>query len=309
VFALAVAVAIFLFWSRTIPLITILDEITVPLTAGRTLLTFLKAALIVLVTYVAVQDLPGLLELALRTRTTRAGTRHAISTLCQYTLVAIGIVLLLNVLAVDWASFGWIAAGLSVGLGFGLQEVVANLVCGLILLFECPIRLGDVVTVEGTTGTVTKIRMRATTITNWDRQEFVVPNKNLITGTILNWTLTASINRVVISVGVAYGSDTEKAQRILLDIAADHPEVVDDPAPMATFDEFADSVLTLSLLAYVPDVDNRRRTISELHGEIDKRFGAAGIEIAFPQRDLHLRSADATLGIIDSNKNATTTKE
>jgi potassium efflux system protein len=191
---------------------------------------------------------------------------------------------------VDWTKFGWIAAGLSVGLGFGLQEVVANLVCGLLLLFESPIRLGDTVTVEGTTGTVTKIGIRATTITNWDRQECVVPNKNLITGTILNWTLTASVNRIAIPVGVAYGTDTEKARQILLDVAADHPWVVDEPAPMATFDEFADSSLTLRLLAYIHGVENRRRTITELHAEIDKRFATAGIEIAFPQQDLHLRS-------------------
>jgi potassium efflux system protein len=246
--------------------------------------------LIVLVTYIVVQDLPGLLELALRARASEPGKRHAISTLCQYAATAIGTVLLLGVLDVDWTKFGWIAAGLSVGIGFGLQEVVANLVCGLMLLFESPIRMGDVVTVEGTTGTVTKIGMRATTITNWDRQECVVPNKNLITGTILNWTLTASVTRVTIPVGVAYGTDTEKARQILLDVAADHPRVVDDPAPMATFEAFADSSLTLCLLAYVPDVENRRRTITELHAEVDKRFATAGIEIAFPQQDLHLRS-------------------
>jgi potassium efflux system protein len=289
-FALGVAVAVVLFWSETIPLIAALDEIPVPLTGGLTLLGLLQAMLIVLVTYIVVQDLPGLLELALRARASEPGKRHAISTLCQYAATAIGTVLLLGVLDVDWTKFGWIAAGLSVGIGFGLQEVVANLVCGLMLLFESPIRMGDVVTVEGTTGTVTKIGIRATTITNWDRQECVVPNKNLITGTILNWTLTASVTRVTIPVGVAYGTDTEKARQILLDVAADHPRVVDDPAPMATFEAFADSSLTLCLLAYVPDVENRRRTITELHAEVDKRFATAGIEIAFPQQDLHLRS-------------------
>jgi len=149
---------------------------------------------------------------------------------------------------------------------------------------------GDVVTVEGMTGTVTRVHMRATTIINWDRQEFVVPNKNLITNTILNWTLSATTNRVTIAVGVAYGSDTTKARQILLDIASEHPLLLDDPAPIATFEEFADSTLTLRLRAYIPDMDNRLQTITELHTEIDKRFAAADIEIAFPQRDLHLRS-------------------
>jgi potassium efflux system protein len=205
-------------------------------------------------------------------------------------VIAIGFALLFNALNVDWAKFGWIAAALSVGLGFGLQEIVANFVCGLIVLFERPIRVGDVVTVEGMTGTVTKIHMRATTITNWDRQEFVVPNKTLITNTILNWTLSAPLTRVVIPVGVAYGSDTDKARQILLEVAADHPRVLDDPAPIATFEQFADSSLNLLLRAYLPDLENRVGAITELHTEINKRFAAAGIEIAFPQRDLHLRS-------------------
>jgi potassium efflux system protein len=258
---------------------------------GLTLLALTKALLILTITYFAVRNLPGLLELAvLRATSIDPGTRHAIFTLCQYAVIAIGLTMLLNVLDVDWAKFGWIAAALSVGLGFGLQEVVANFVCGLILLFERPIRVGDVVTIETTTGTVTKIHMRATTITNWDRQDLVVPNKNLITGTILNWTLSAPLTRVVIPVGVAYGSDTEEARQILVEIAHDHPLILEDPPPTASFEQFADSSLNLILRAYLPDLDNRLSTITELHTEIDKRFAAAGIEIAFPQRDLHLRS-------------------
>jgi potassium efflux system protein len=182
------------------------------------------------------------------------------------------------------------AAALSVGLGFGLQEVITNFVCGLILLFERPVRIGDVVTIQGTTGTVTKIRMRATTITNWDRQEFVVPNKSLITDTILNWTLSASISRIVINVGVAYGTDTDKAREVLLEVANEHPIIMQDPAPMATFEQFADSTLNLVLRCYVPDLDFRLRTTSELHTEINRRFTKAGIEIAFPQQDIHIRS-------------------
>jgi potassium efflux system protein len=288
---LGVGVAILVFWSETMPMIEVIDSISIPGTEGLTLLGLAEAVLIGIVTYIAVRNLPGLLELAvLRTTTVEPGTRHAISTLCQYAVTATGLTLLLNVLNVDWARFGWIAAALSVGLGFGLQEIVANFVCGLIVLFERPIRVGDVVTVEGMTGTVTKIHLRATTITNWDRQEFVVPNKTLITNTLLNWTLSAPLNRILIPVGVAYGSDTDKARQILLDAAADHPRVLDDPEPMATFEQFADSSLNLVLRAYLPDIENRIGTITDLHTEIDKRFAAAGIEIAFPQQDLHLRS-------------------
>lgn len=287
---LVVLMATAMFWSRTIPVFETFDKILVPVGGGISLLSLLKAVFILLVTHSMVRHIPAVLELALRKSTdVKTGTRAAVATLCQYGAIAIGLGLLAGVLNVDWSRFAWIAAALTVGLGFGLQEVVANFVCGLILLFERPIRVGDVVTLEGVTGSVTKIQMRATTITNWDRQDLVVPNKNLITGTILNWTLSASVNRIIIPVGVAYGSDTESARQILLDVAADNEQVLDDPPPMTTFEAFADSSLTLTLRAYLPDVDDRMKTITELHTEIDKRFAEAGIEIAFPQRDLHFR--------------------
>lgn len=289
-FNLAVFLATYSYWSAVIPLTTLLDAIPVPLTGGLSLLTLFKSIVTGTVTVVAVRNLPGLLELTvLKASSIEAGTRNAIYTLCQYAVIGLGLIAVSNILSLDWAKLGWMAAALSVGLGFGLQEVVANFVCGLIILFERPIRVGDVVTLEGTTGTVTNINMRATTITNWDRQDFVVPNKNLVTGTILNWTLSEPLNRIVIPVGVAYGSDTEQARQILLDVAADHPKVLDDPAPIASFEQFADSSLNLQLRAYLPDMNNRIGTITELHTEIDKRFAAAGIEIAFPQRDVHIR--------------------
>ncbi|MCS7466948.1 mechanosensitive ion channel [Stieleria sp. ICT_E10.1] len=134
-------------------------------------------------------------------------------------------------------------------------------------MLERPIRAGDIVTVESTTGTVKKIHLRATTITNWDRQEFVVPNRTLITNTLLNWTLSAPLNRIVIPVGIAYGSDTEHAREILLAVAKDHNNVLDDPAPIATFEQFADSSVTMVLRAYLPDLDARLSTISEPHDE------------------------------------------
>ena len=302
-FSLGAVVAIISFWSRTFPIIEVMDSIVIPLLGGLTLLGLAQATLVAAFTYIAVRSLPGLLELAvLRATTIDPGTRHAICTLLQYAVTALGLTLLLNVLQVDWTKFGWVAAALSVGLGFGLQEIVANFVCGLILLLERPLRVGDVVTVEGVTGTVTKIHMRATTITNWDRQELVVPNKSLITNTLLNWTLSTPVNRIVVPVGVAYGSDIDKALQILLDVAADHPRVLDEPAPMASFEQFADSSLNLFLRAYLPDLDTRLGTITELHRAIDKRFAAAGIEIAFPQQDLHLRSGWGHAGGVGSDE-------
>jgi len=288
-FAIATVVAIFGLWSGTIPLIAVLEA--VPVFGGLTLLGLTQTVVILAVMTIAVKNLPGVLELAvLRTTNIESGTRYAIVTLCRYTLMAIGFAAVASVLEIDWSKYAWIAAALSVGLGFGMQEVVTNFVCGIILLFERPVRVGDVVTVDDTTGTVTRIRMRATTITNWDRQELVVPNKTLITDKFLNWTLSATISRIVINVGAAYGSDTDLAREILVSVAQDHPSIMDDPKPLATFEEFADSSLNLCLRAYVPDLDSRLKTITELHTEIDRRFADAGIEIAFPQQDVHLKS-------------------
>ena len=291
-FGVPAAIGILLVWSEMIPLIQALEGVSIA--GGLTLLDLGKAALVVLVTVVATANVGGLVDLLLLSIPgVTSGTRYAISRLAQYALVGTGFVALSIVLDLDWAQLGWIAAALSVGLGFGLQEVVANFVCGLILLFERPLRLGDIVTVDGITGTVTRIHMRATTITNWDRQEFVVPNKQLITGTLLNWTLSTSTGRVVIHVGVAYGTDTGQAMTLLRDIAADNPLVMEEPAPIVSFDTFGDSALLLCLRAYLPDADNRIRAVSEMNSEIDRRFGEAGIEIAFPQLDVHVPGAAA----------------
>ena len=285
-----VTVAIWLLWSTRLPI----DETNALVShGGLTLLACLRLVLITAVAATIVRNLPGLLDLAgLRKTGLDPGTRYAVAAICQYLVIALAALMAFQALDLDWAQFGWIAAALSVGLGFGLQEIVANFVCGIILLFERPIRVGDVVTVENVTGTVSRIRMRATTITNWDRQDFVVPNKSIVTGSLINWTLTNSVNRITIPVGVAYGSDTARSLSLLDEIARDHPLILDDPAPLISFEGFGDSTLDLVLRCYLPTMDNRLKTITELHSEIDRRFAEAGIEIAFPQRDLHLRSVD-----------------
>lgn len=290
-YTMAVVVGVVAFWSTAFPLVDLAESTPIIPLAGITLLKAAQVGLIIFLTTTLARNLPGLLELTVfRPAQVLPGTRIAFSTLGQYAIIALGAASALQVLTVDWAQFGWIAAALSVGLGFGLQEIVANFVSGLILLFERPIRVGDIVTVEGTTGTVTRIQMRSTTVVNWDSQEFVVPNKTLVTNTLLNWTLSSSVNRIVIEVGIAYGSDVDRALQLLLDIAAAHPNVLHEPAPMATFEKFGDSTLNLILRAHLPDLSDRLTTISTLHIEIHRRFAEAGIEIAFPQRDLHLRT-------------------
>jgi potassium efflux system protein len=193
-----------------------------------------------------------------------------------------------SVLGGSWGEIQWLIAALGVGIGFGLQEIIANFICGLILLFERPIRIGDIVTVGDTSGVVTQIRIRSTTIRNWDQQELLVPNKEFITGRLLNWTLSDPLARIVISVGIAYGSDVERAMKIILSSAEQNERVIEDIPPLVTFESFGDNSLDIKLRCYIGSMDYRLQTLSELNLYINRELAAAGIEIAFPQRDIHL---------------------
>lgn len=239
----------------------------------------------------ASRNLPGLLELAVLQRLPMDhGGRHAITTLCRYSFMLAGVVVACNFIGINWGSVQWLVAALTVGLGFGLQEIFANFVSGLIILFERPVRIGDLVTIDGVSGSVSKIQIRATTITDWDRKEYIVPNKEFVTGKVLNWTLSDKTNRIVIHVGVAYGTDPEQAMGLLSQITSEHPMILSDPAPVVGFEGFGESCLNLVLRCYLPAFDHRLKVITQLHVMIDRRFREAGIEIAFPQRDVHIRS-------------------
>ncbi|MEM6473929.1 MAG: mechanosensitive ion channel domain-containing protein, partial [Planctomycetota bacterium] len=175
-----------------------------------------------------------------------------------------------------------------VGLGFGLQEIVANFVSGIILLLERPVRVGDVVTIGDVTGIVSRIQIRATTVTNWDRKELIIPNKDLITGKLLNWSLSSVVNRLTLSIGVAYGSDPDRIREILHQIVTGHPEVMEDPAPLINFDTFGDSSLNFMVRCYLPSLDKRLEVTHQLNTAIAREFEKEGIEIPFPQRDVNL---------------------
>jgi len=257
-----------------------------------TLANIAIAAIVIAITVIAVRNLPGLLEMILLNRLPMdPGARYAYVAICRYTLTAVGIVIALNTVGIRWSSLQWLVAALGVGIGFGLQEIVANFICGLIILFERPIRVGDVVTIGTTDGVVTKIRIRATTIRNWDRKELLVPNKEFITGRLLNWSLSDQTTRIVITVGVAYGSNVDKALALMQEAAEEHEHVLDDPQPLTSFEGFGDNSLTLLLRAYLGSIDVRVPTTTELHRAINQKFAEAGIVISFPQRDVHL---DAT---------------
>lgn len=264
---------------------------------------------ILLVTYIATKNLPGLLEIMFLLRLPlQPGERYAITTVIRYLVTIVGSILAFQVIGVSWSNIQWLAAAITVGLGFGLQEIFANFVSGLILLFERPIRMGDTVTVGEVEGSVSRIQMRATTVTDWNRKEIVIPNKEFVTGRIINWSLSDQIIRVVVRVGVAYGSDTRRAKEILLQVAARDTRVLDTPRPKAFFLEFGDSSLNLELRAFVKDIDDFMVVRDSLHDAIDDAFKKAGIEIAFPQRDIHVRSIGDTLRVdertVASDKNA-----
>jgi len=297
VFAAIGAVAFI--WSGILPAVGVLESIELWTVDGATaaerkpitLAHMLIAIPTIIMTVVAARNLPGLLEIALLQHLPiENAVRYAIASLSRYTILILGIAMTFNSIGVRWASIQWLVAALGVGLGFGLQEIFANFVSGLILLFEQPIRVGDVITIGETTGTVSRIRMRATTVTNFDQQELVIPNKDLITGRLLNWTLSDSTNRITILVGVSYTSDPVQACNILRDICLAHPNVLKDPEPTAFFEQFGDSTLNLKARLFLASLDQRLPTQHDLHTSILQKFNELGIEISFPQRDLHLRS-------------------
>ena len=242
-------------------------------------------------TFVLSTNLPGLLEVTLldRLRLDRGG-RYAVAFVVRYLVLVIGIFFACQLVGFSWNRVQWLAAGLTVGLGFGLQEIFANLVSGIIILIERPIRVGDVVTVSGTTGTVTKMALRATTILDHDYRELIVPNKKFITEDVMNWTLSDHKSRLVVKVGVAYGSDTTLVQKTLMKVASRHPLVVRDPEPRAAFCGFGNSTLDFELRVVIPTREMFFKVTHELHMAIDEAFRQKKIEIAFPQQDLHIKN-------------------
>ena len=285
-------------WSAVFPALTILDDITLWYRSATadgedrrlpiTLADLGLAVIYVISTVTLARRLPAVLDMILLERFhLSSGNRYTVTTLTTYGIVAGGTLLTLYTLGAQWSQVQWLAAALSVGIGFGLQEIVANFISGLIILFERPVRVGDMITVGNTDGVVTKIRIRATTIRNADNQERLVPNKEFITGRLLNWSLSDPVTRVKISVGVAYGTDIDRAHTLMREAADEQAHVLADPGPSVSFDAFGDNSLTLTLRAFVDDLDHRGTTVTDLHKAINRKFEQAGIAMAFPQRDLH----------------------
>lgn len=304
-----VAAGIFWIWRSVLPAFSILEKVHLWSSVDAqgqpmmiTLAGLFRALIIGILTVILTRNIPGFLEVSvLRRFPLDAGVRFAITSIGRYLLVFVGILLVSSELGIRWSSIQWLIAALGVGLGFGLQEVFANFICGLLLLLERPLRVGDVVTIGEVTGRVTRIQTRATTIQLWDRKELVVPNREFITGRLINWTLSDTVLRLAFPVGVAYGSDIKKVEQVLYRIARSHPNVIqDDPAPRVVFDSFGDSALQFELRVYIPSMDCLVDVKHQINCAIDEEFRREGIEIAFPQRDLHIRSIQAPLPIQSS---------
>ncbi|NUM33537.1 MAG: mechanosensitive ion channel [Candidatus Brocadiae bacterium] len=249
------------------------------------------AIILMVITWAASKNLPGFLEVyILQKLNMEKGSRFAIVNITRYGLILFGVSISFNAIGITWSELQWLVAAFSVGLGFGLQEIFANFVSGLIIFFERPIRIGDVVTIGDTTGTVTQIHIRSTIILNWDRKELIVPNKEFITGRLLNWTLSDNMLRLIVPIGVEYGSDTKLVHEILLKIAQENSLILKTPSPRVIFTKFAESSLDFELRVYLPNVDLYLTVQDELLTKIDEEFRKAGISIAFPQRDIHIRS-------------------
>ncbi len=226
-----------------------------------------------------------------RSRMDHASKESMIS-LTGYFAVAMAFLLALSMAGVELANIALIAGALSVGIGFGLQNIVNNFISGVILLFERPIKTGDWIVVGGTEGYVKKISIRSTQIQTFDRSDVIVPNSELISTQVTNWMFRDKLGRVIVPIGVAYGTDVELVKQILLDIAYQHPSVITKSPiiskPWVLFRTFGDSSLNFELRCYIRAVDDRLSVISDINFAIDKAFRDADIQIPFPQRDVHM---------------------
>jgi potassium-dependent mechanosensitive channel len=286
---LALGTGLAFVWADVFPVLRSLDQITLPLYHGAdpahstpvTLLDFIEGCAIAAMTFVAARNLPGLVEfLALARLPLDTGLRYALAAVVRYTIAIVGLLAAGGAMGIGWPKLQWLVAAISFGLGFGLQEIFANFVSGLIVLMERPVRIGDTVTVGDTTGVVSRIQMRATTILDADRKELIVPNKDFITSRLVNWTLSDSIIRLVVRIGLPYGTDTDEVQRLLLGVAAETPDALKYPPPKAVLVGFSEKTLDFELRVFVADVESLMPVRHRLNTTIEHALRDAGINFA-----------------------------
>ncbi|SNS63766.1 Mechanosensitive ion channel [Belliella buryatensis] len=224
------------------------------------------------------------------------GTRQSVGTIVKYVIIIAGMVSILQTNGIDLSAFGILAGALGVGIGFGLQNITNNFISGLIILFEQPIKVGDRIEVGDISGDVIKISARSTTIVTNDNISVIVPNSQFIDSQVINWSHNDRNIRFNFPVGVSYKENPQKVKNILLEVAIKNEGVLKTPAPDVLFDEFGDSSLNFYLRVWTSEYISKPKVLkSQLYYEIFKKFNEEGIEIPFPQRDIHIISGGEKL--------------
>ncbi len=247
--------------------------------------------LVVLLFYVAGKLRHWMAHRALARTRLDLGARQAIATLTRYVVLLLGLLIILQTAGINLTTLNVLAGAVGIGVGFGLQNVVSNFISGLIIMFERPIKIGDRIVVDNIEGDVVDIGARSTVVLTNDNINIIVPNSKFITENVVTWKYNDAKVRMKVAVGVAYGSDLRKVEKLLLEVAEAEADVIADPAPVVRFMEFGDSSLNLELRVWTTSgVTRKGKLVSSLNFAIYDKFQQNGIEIPFPQRDLHIRS-------------------
>lgn len=260
--------------------------------SALTLADVLLAILILIITGVLTRNLPSVFErlLLLRKGTKLRSTSYTVKIISSYVITALGIILAAGAVGISWNNLQWLVAALSVGLGFGLQEIFANFVSGLIILLERQLRVGDIITLGDLSGTVNKIRIRSTTIISFDNKEVMIPNKQFITSALTNWSLSNTVTKLEFSVGVAYGTNTDLAKGVLRSIVTRCPYLHKNMAPLVYIVSLDESCVTIKCEVFVSEIGKRKLTYDYISSETLKQFAQKGIEIPFNQLDLNIKN-------------------
>jgi small-conductance mechanosensitive channel len=277
------------FWSRLHDLLAfeLLRLGATQVTVGSVLVLLISIGLVLLIASLVAR---GLRALVLRRTDIGPGSAFAFSKVIQYAVVTIGLLISFQLIGLDLSSLTVLVGAIGIGIGFGLQTLTSNFIAGVVILFERPITVGDRVQVGGVEGDVTEINMRATTVLSTENVSIIVPNSEFVTSTVVNWSHGSSRLITTVEVGVSYGSDLDTVLRSLLEVAGEHPGVLQDPPPSVRFLGFGDSSWNMSLRVWIADAKDHPVIRSELNQAIVRKFRANGVEIPFPQRDLNWRS-------------------
>lgn len=266
----------------------------VVLTNVLTLANVLFAIIVIVITGVLNKNLPLILEkiFMLKKDENQKSTSYTVKVISSYLILGIGCIFAAGAIGIKWENLQWLVAALSVGLGFGLQEIFANFVSGIILLFERQIRVGDIITLNGLSGTVSKIRIRSTTVLSFENKEVMIPNKEFITSALTNWSLSNQITKMSFVVGIAYGADVDKAKSLLKGIINRCQYISKEQASLVYVSSLDDSAVTITSDIYVTQIANRKLTTDYLSRETLKQFAQYGIEIPFNQLDVNVKNLE-----------------